>query len=63
MDGTSIEYTMTTLSFLLDIINLSVTHLWFVENREQLERMEYFDRERSTTNVLDLHAEALQGLE
>ena len=43
--------------------DLTATHLWFVENREQLERMEYFDRERSTTNVLDLHAEALQGLE
>lgn len=45
MDGTSIEYTMTTLSFLLDRINLSVTHLWFVENRENTAWVSYFDQE------------------
>ena len=54
---------MTTPGLLRYRNNLTVTHLWFVENREKAGWMSYFDQESYTASVIALNAEALQGLD
>ncbi len=54
---------MTTLGLFREINNLTATHLWFVENREQAGWMRSLDQDSSTACVIALNVEALQGLE